>query len=301
MQIIQPILLVGYGYLGKRLVKHCLATGRPVSVLTRSIAHQSELDKLGIDYQILDLDTDPGALKIAVAGSVILYTAPPAGPGTDPRLLSLLGRLVKHPGKFIYISTSGVYGDCQGERVDEKTPVNPGSERARRRVAAEQALSEWADARQVPWTVLRVPGIYGPQRLPLAALANGDAFLRPEDAGPGNRIHVDDLLECCLSAADNHRATGVFNLSDGNPLSATGFAQATARATGLPAPRLVSRRDAPGVIGPGRWSFLSESRLLDVRRMQEELAPAMHYSNPFNGLAASLEEMGIEIVGDPQG
>ena len=301
MQRTQPILLVGYGYLGRRLVKHCVAVGRPVCVLTRSSAHQGELEALGVEYQILDLDTDSGSLTIPVADKVILYTAPPAGPGTDPRLLSLLGRLGERPAKLVYISTSGVYGDCQGDRVDENTPVNPGSERARRRVAAERAVSEWAEDKQIPWTVLRVPGIYGPERLPLAALANGDAFLRPEDAGPGNRIHVDDLLECCLAAADNPRASGVFNVSDGDPLSATGFAQATARATGLKAPRLVSRSEAPQVIGPGRWSFLSESRLLDVRRMQEELAPAMRYSNPLDGLAASLKEMGIQVLDDPQG
>ena len=297
----QPILLVGYGYLGRRLVKHCVAVGRPVCVLTRSSAHQGELEALGVEYQILDLDTDSGSLAIPVAGKVIVYTAPPAGQETDSRLLSLLGRLDEQPGQIVYISTSGVYGDCQGDRVDENTPVNPGSERARRRVAAEQAVSDWAQDKQIPWTVLRVPGIYGPERLPLATLANGDAFLRPEHAGPGNRIHVDDLLECCLAAADKPQASGIFNVSDGDPLSATGFAQATARATGMKAPRLVSRSEAPQVIGPGRWSFLSESRLLDVRRMREELAPAMRYSNPLDGLAASLKEMGIQVIGDPQG
>lgn len=270
-------------------------------MLTRSAAHQAELDTLGVDYQILDLDSGEGALEMSASGKAILYTAPPAGPGPDSRLLGLLGRLDQRPDKFIYISTSGVYGDCQGARVDENTPPNPGSERARRRVAAEQAVSQWCEARQVPWTVLRVPGIYGPERLPLAALANSDAFLRPEDAGPGNRIHVDDLLECCLAAADKPLATGIFNVGDGNPLSATGFAQAAARATGLPSPRLVSLREAPNAIGPGRWSFLSESRLLDVGRMHEELAPALKYSNPLDGLAASLEEMGIEVLYTPQG
>ena len=301
MQNTQPILLVGYGYLGRRLAQHCVDAGRPVTVLTRSIVHKAELEKLGISYQILDLDTDRDRIELPVAGSTIIYTAPPAGPGSDPRLLSLLERLDDPPDRLVYISTSGVYGDCEGTRVDESTPVNPGSERARRRVAAEQAVSGWADDRQVSWTVLRVPGIYGPGRLPLAALTSGEAFLEPAEAGPGNRIHVDDLLSCCLAAADNPRGTGIFNVGDGNPLSATGFAQATARATGLKPPPLVSRQDAPEVISPGRWSFLSESRLLDTRRMQQELAPTMRYSDPLEGLAASLKEMGIEIVGEPQG
>ena len=289
-----PLIVVGYGYLGKRLVDHCVLTRRPVSVLTRSSDHVGLLDASGIDYQFLDLDAVGTALVLPVTGRALIYTAPPADSAQDRRLSALLSLLPENPHRFIYISTSGVYGDCAGRLVDESTPLNPGSERARRRVAAEQTVRDWARANQVNWTVLRVPGIYGPHRLPLASLMiRGEAFLRPEDSPPGNRIHIDDLVACCLAAADHATAGGLFNVGDGNPLSATEFAQAAAKATGLPEPELVELAEARQRISPGRWSFLSESRQLDTQRMRRELGVVPRYSNPLDGLQASLEEMGL--------
>lgn len=296
-----PLIIVGYGYLGKRLVDHCVLNQRPVSVLTRSSDHLARLDTLGIDYQLLDLDAPAGALALPVAGRTVIYTAPPADGGQDRRLSTLLGLLPEKPQRLVYISTSGVYGDCAGQLVDESTPVNPASDRARRRVNAEQAVRDWAEANRVSWTVLRVPGIYGPHRLPLDSLLRGEAFLRPEDSPPGNRIHVDDLVACCLAAADHPTASGLFNVGDGNPLSATGFAQAAARAMGLPEPVLVNLAEAQQRISPGRWSFLSESRQLDTRRIHQELGVVLRYANPLDGLQASLKEMGLSPHGLSQG
>ncbi|MCJ7556137.1 MAG: NAD-dependent epimerase/dehydratase family protein [Gammaproteobacteria bacterium] len=297
MDSISPLLVVGYGYLGKRLVDHCVLRQRPVSVLTRSATHAAALDHLGIDYQILDLDAERADLALPIAGQTLIYTVPPATAGQDRRLTALLDLFPDPPRRLIYISTSGVYGDCAGQLVDENAAVNPGSERGRRRVAAEQTVRDWAQANRVGWTVLRVPGIYGPHRLPLASLVHGEAFLRLEDSPPGNRIHVDDLVACCLAAADHSNATGLFNVGDGNPLSATGFAQATAIATGLPEPELVARSEAQQRISPGRWSFLSESRQLDTRRMRQDLGVVPRYGNPLEGLRASLKEMGL-LPGD---
>jgi nucleoside-diphosphate-sugar epimerase len=296
-----PLIIVGYGYLGKRLVDHCVLNQRPVSVLTRSSDHLARLDTLGIDYQLLDLDAPAGALALPVAGRAVIYTAPPADGVQDRRLSTLLGLLPEKPQRLVYISTSGVYGDCAGQLVDENTPVNPASDRGRRRVNAEQAVRDWAEENRVSWTVLRVPGIYGPYRLPLDSLLRGEAFLRPEESPPGNRIHVDDLVACCLAAADHPTASGLFNVGDGNPLSATGFAQAAARAMGLPEPVLVNLAEAQQRISPGRWSFLSESRQLDTRRIHQELGVVLRYANPLDGLQASLKEMGLSPHGLSQG
>lgn len=301
MDSIAPLLVVGYGYLGKRLVDHCVLKARPVSVLTRSADHAAGLDALGIDYQILDLDAARADLALPIAGQTLIYTVPPATSGQDHRLSALFDLFPAPPRRLIYISTSGVYGDYAGQLVDENAAVNPGSERGRRRLAAEQTVRDWAQANQVSWTILRVPGIYGPHRLPLASLAQGEAFLSPEDSPPGNRIHVDDLVACCLAAADHSKATGVFNVGDGNPLSATGFAQAAARATGLPDPELVARSEAQQRISPGRWSFLSESRQLDTRRMRQDLGVVPRYGNPLEGLRASLKEMGLSPDNSAQG
>jgi nucleoside-diphosphate-sugar epimerase len=293
MHASQPLLILGYGYLGKRLVQHCLRHATQVAVLTRSSAHADELDALGVDYQILDLDAPTAKLDLPLTGWGVIYTAPPGEGSPDRRLLSLLKLIGHGPRVFVYISTSGVYGDCGGRLVDESAPVNPGSERSRRRVSAENTVEAWAEAGGVRHVILRVPGIYGPDRLPISAVAQQAAFLEPEDSSPGNRIHVDDLVACCLAASDRALASGVFNVGDGNPLSATAFAQALAQATGMPPPRLVSRAEAASHISPGRWSFMSESRQLDTRRMREELQVQLRYGNPLDGLTASLEEMGL--------
>lgn len=297
----RPLLVVGYGYLGKRLVRRCIAESRPVAVLTRSGAHAPELERLGVPHQILDLDKGARALALDTGGRAVVYTAPPGGDSGDTRLEGLLGALCPAPARVVYISTSGVYGDCAGRLVDEDAPLNPGSERARRRVAAENAVSDWAGRTGGDWTVLRVPGIYGPHRLSLAALSAGEPYLAVDEASPGNRIHVDDLVSCCLASADHAGPNGPINVGDGNPMSATVFAQALARAAGLPPPPLVSRDKAPGVISPGRWSFLSESRQLDTRRMRDELGVTPRYPDPVRGLEACLREMAANGPDTDQG
>jgi nucleoside-diphosphate-sugar epimerase len=291
MDTSQPLLIVGYGYLGKRLAQHCIKHDRAAAVLTRSEQHAGELEELGLDHQILDLDAAPEILTLPVAGRAVVYTAPPTEEPQDKRLSAMLSLLDARVGSLVYISTSGVYGDCAGEVVDETRPVNPQTPRAMRRIVAEHTVEAWSQSNGVRLIILRVPGIYGPGRLPVNALTRHEAFLRPEDASPGNRIHVDDLAACCLAAADHTEARGIFNVGDGNPLSATGFAQATALAAGLPQPRLVTLEEAREHISPGRWSFMSESRQLDTRRMRQVLQVRLRYGDPLEGLRASLEEM----------
>jgi len=139
----------------------------------------------------------------------------------------------------------------------------------------------------VRWVVLRVPGIYGPGRLPLERLRRGEPALRPEDAGPGNRIHVDDLVSACVAALERP-VEGVFNVSDGNPATTTEFLQRTAALAGLPPPPLVALSDAPGRVSPGMLAFLRESRRIDNRRMVEQLGVRPRYARLDDGIAASL-------------
>jgi nucleoside-diphosphate-sugar epimerase len=188
------------------------------------------------------------------------------------------------------MSTTGVYGDTGGARVTEASPVAAANERSRRRVAAERAASAWCGTRGVRAVVLRVPGIYGPHRLPLERLARGEPALRPEDAGPGNRIHVDDLVTACIAALERP-VQGVFNITDGHPVSTTAYLQRVAALAGLPPPPLVALADASGRISPGMLAFMVESRQVDNRRMREELGVVPHYARLDEGIAASLAEM----------
>jgi nucleoside-diphosphate-sugar epimerase len=286
-------LIAGCGYVGRRLAGRLRHDCRVVA-LVRSNGSAAGLLADGLETIVADLDAGPAPPTLAQAaqGAAIAYLAPPPDTGTtDPRLARFLAALDDaRPAVFLYMSTTGVYGDTGGSTVDESSPVAPSNDRSRRRVAAETAVRAWCDARDVRRVVLRVPGIYGPDRLPLERLARREPALRPEDSGPANRIHVDDLVTACIAAIERP-VEGVFNVGDGDHSSTTVFLQATARLAGLPPPELVSLADAPGRISPGMLAYLVESRRVDTRRMRGELGVTPRYDTVAAGVAASLEEM----------
>lgn len=289
----QSCLIVGCGYTGSRLARRLQPRWR-VSATARSDATAAQLAAAGISVVRADLDatTSPDALERAADGSAIAYLAPPPDQGTDdPRLARFLAALGRaRPSVLLYMSTTGVYGDTRGGTVTEDSPLLPSNDRSRRRVAAETAAQDWCAGRGVRCVVLRVPGIYGPGRLPLDRLQRGEPALRPEDSGPGNRIHVDDLVTACVAAFERP-VSGAFNVTDGNPATTTEFLQRTASIAGLAPPPLVTLAAAPGRISAGMLSFLRESRRVDNRRMREELGVELRYARLDDGIAASLAGM----------
>ena len=220
----------------------------------------------------------------------VIYTVPPAGESGDARLQRFLELLDPEPQSFVYISTTGVYGDCGGAKIDESAAANPGTLRARRRVAAERQLTQWAAACGSKLTILRSPGIYGPGRLGEERLHNKEPVLSAADANPGNRIHVDDLASCCCVALD--APAGIYNVGDGDHRSATWFASEVARQLGFPEPRQVSREELAQTISPLRMSFLSESRQVDTRKMRDVLGFVPTYTNAEDGIRASRQTGG---------
>lgn len=294
MQAALSCLIAGCGYVGTRFARR-EAGRRPLLALVRSPQSQATLEAAGLRTLRLDFDVaeDAAALTGAANGAAILYLAPPPDLGrTDPRLESFLCQLGNAlPAVVVYISTTGVYGDAGGARVDESTPVAPGNDRSRRRVAAERTAQAWCAARDIRCVILRVPGIYGPHRLPLARLHRDEPALRDEDAGPGNRIHVDDLVAVIATAIDTPAARGIYNVTDGDPASTTAYLRLTAEAAGLAPPRLVSKDEAREVVPAGMLSFLLESRLVDNRRMLDDLGIRLQYPTAQSGVLASLAEM----------
>jgi nucleoside-diphosphate-sugar epimerase len=300
MDALLSCLVVGCGYVGTRLARH-ESGRRPLLTLVRSGPSATELEAAGVPVVRLDLDATPApalqaSLSAAAAGAAVVYLVPPRDRGTtDPRLETFLSQLGEAtPAALVYVSTTGVYGDTGGATVDERSPLAPANDRARRRVAAEATATAWCAARGVRCVVLRVPGIYGPHRLPLERLERGEPAIRPEDAGPGNRIHVDDLVASIVAAIDQPSAQGPYNVTDGDPSSTTAYLQATAAAAGLPAPKLVSRAEAVAHISPGMLAFLLESRRVDSRRLREELGVRLAYPDMQSGIRASLAEMRME-------
>ncbi len=284
-------LIAGCGYTGTRLARRRLDAG-PVLALVRGVSSAAALLGQGIPAVAVDFDADAPLPALPSDLGTVVYLAPPAGGGTEDlrlaRFLQALGPA--RPPVFVYFSTTGVYGDTRGAAVDEASPVAPQEDRSKQRRDAERRVATWCGARGVRPVILRVPAIYGPHRLPLDRLQWGEPVLREEDSGPGNRVHVDDLVAACGAALDRP-VSGVFNLTDGAPLSMAAFTSRVAVLAGLPAPRRVSWAEAQSVMSPGILAFLRESRLVTSRRWQE-LGWTPGYANPDDGIRASLVEMG---------
>ena len=285
-----PVLIVGCGYVGRRLAARLRAEGRVVSGLVRTAESAERLQALDITPLVADLDT-PVPLPALPAGAEVHYFAPPPPEGVaDPRLRRVLGALAgATPQRIVYLSTSGVYGDCAGAWVDETHPLRPTTPRARRRADAETALQSWGVATGVPVVILRVPGIYGPGKLPLERLRQGLPLLREADSPYTNRIHVDDLITTCRAAMARGVPGAAYNVSDGQPSNMTDYFNRIADVTGLPRPPVVGREDI-AALSPGMRAFMAESKRLDNRRMREELGVEPRYPTLEAGLAACLEE-----------
>jgi nucleoside-diphosphate-sugar epimerase len=278
-----PVLIVGCGYIGSRVAARLEAAGSRVTGLVRSAASAQALISAGIDALVCDLDSELAPLP---AGSrEVYYFAPPPGEGgTDMRLTRVLDAFASPPRRVVYISTSAVYGDCGGDWIDEDYPVGPTTPRGLRRLDAERQLQAWAAEHGVEWIILRVPGIYGPGKLPLARLEKGLPVLREDQAPYTNRIHGDDLAAICIAAMRSDRSNRVYNVSDGHPSNMTDYFFKVADAAGLPRPPVVAREEADAVLSAGMLSFLNDSRRMRNDRMLVELGVTLRYPDLDAGL-----------------
>jgi len=282
------VSIVGCGYTGLRLARRTRATGAVVRGFATSEASLAAIEAAGALPIRLDLDGPPQ--PVDCAAEIVYYSVPPAPTGTaDARFERFLQQAVGRPQRVVYLSTTGVYGDARGASVDEETPPAPSTARAVRRLAAETLLRRWADSRGISWCILRIPGIYGPGRLPLERLRRGDPAIQPGEAGPGNRVHVEDLVSACVAAGVAPQAHGrLYNVTDGSDDTLTDYLQRVARICGLPSPPLVSRDEAKRLASASAWSFAGESRRVDNRRMVRELGVTPAFTDLDDGIRASL-------------
>lgn len=283
------VFVVGCGDVGRRVARLWQQRGVPVTGLARQAAG---LDESGITPWPADLDEPASLRDLPVKDALVYYFAPPPPRGrADPRMANFLAALApdRLPARIVAISTSGVYGDRQGARVDESTPPRPGTDRGRRRLDAEDRLRRFGRQYQVPVIILRVGGIYGPGRLPVERLRKQVPMVQESEAPITNRIHADDLAAVCLAAARRGRADTLYNVSDGNPGNMTDYFNTVADFLGLPRPPVVSREEAERTLSPGMLSYLRESRRLDTTRMREELGVELRYPDLQSGLTACRE------------
>jgi nucleoside-diphosphate-sugar epimerase len=243
-----------------------------------------------------DLDRPETLTALAQPVTHVLHCAPPPSAGvTDPRtanLLALLTTRSQRPRRLVYISTSGVYGDCAGEWVDETRPVDPRTDRARRRVDAEVRIESCCRAFGIGYAILRAPGIYAPGRLPLARLRAGTPVLRAADDVYTNHIHAEDLAAIAVRALLADGANGIFNAADDTVLRMGDWFDLLADRAGLPRPPRIARAQAAALIPAALLSFMSESRRLVNRRMKETLGVVLRYPTVFEGVPARIDANG---------
>lgn len=252
--------------------------------LTRRPEDIPKLRNHGITPIAGDLDQLRSLGRLRLAPFAVLHFAPPPSDGRDdPRTARLIAALTKAriiPQRFVYISTSGVYGDCAGARVSETRPRKPQTPRARRRVAAEDRLRSWARRYGVSLSLLRAPGIYAETRLPLDRIRQGTPVLRPEEDVFTNHIHADDLARAAVAAAFRGKPNRAYNISDDAELKLGSWLDAVADAFRLPRPPRVSWDEAEARIAPMLLSFMHESRRLGNARMKRELRVRLKFPTP---------------------
>jgi nucleoside-diphosphate-sugar epimerase len=277
------LLIVGCGEVGLGIVARLNRRFR-VFATTTSPSRCAPLREAGAVPLVLDLDDRP-ARPLAGLASRVVCLVPPAPSGAhDTRVARLLRLLRVPPQRFVYISTTGVYGDRGGQWTDETARPSPLTDRARRRVDAERR------ARARPWhaAVLRVPGIYGADRMPLERLRRATPAPLADEDVLTNHIHIEDLARICAAALFRSGPRRIYNAVDDSCLRLGEYLDLVADAFGLArAPRLP--RDAlRQAVSPMQFTFFEESRRLANRRIKRELRVRLQYPTARDGVIAAV-------------
>ncbi len=289
---VQNILIVGSGDVARRILSR-LARRHRVYAMLRDARRAPAWRAAGALPVLADLDDRASLRRVAGLADSVLHLAPPPGEGRrDQRtrnLLAALGTGKSLPRRLIYVSTTGVYGDCGGAQIDETRRVNAESSRAARRLDAERCLRAWGRRTGVTVAILRVPGIYAADRLPVERLRKGLPALIDADDVYTNHIHADDLAAACIAALRHGRGNRAYNAVDDSDLRMAEYFDRVAAAFELPRPARISRGEAEQCLSPMQMSFMRESRRIGNRRLKNELKLRLAYPTVDDGIRAALE------------
>jgi nucleoside-diphosphate-sugar epimerase len=278
-------LVCGCGYLGKRVALLWKQAGHEVFAVTRSSRRADELMQVGIRPVVGDL-TDGIVLPEPASLDTVLFAV-----GYDQSadrtihevyvhgLRSALNALPDSLQRFIYISSTGVYGQTAGELVDEESPCDPSRAGGIACLAAERLLSQHRlSSRGI---VLRLAGLYGPGRIPKLDSLRAGASLAVSSSGYLNLIHIDDAARVVLAAEARAPLPSCYVVSDGCPAKRRDFYHEAARLLGSPPPRF----EEPAA-GTSAYARATSSKRLVTTRLQRDLAVTLQYPTYREGLAA---------------
>jgi nucleoside-diphosphate-sugar epimerase len=279
------LLIVGCGDIGLRAAR-LLAGHYRLFALSHSLERFPALREAGITPIYGDLDRPCSLIRIAGIAQDVLHFAPPGRSGSeDVRTRNLLAALSKGdivPQRLVYISTSGVYGDCEGDHVAETRKVRPQTERAERRLDAERRIRQWGGENGVRACLLRVPGIYSQERISLSRLSL-PVLVESEDVYT-NHIHAEDLARIAIRALHHGSNGRIYNVSDDSSMKMGDYFDLLAKRYDLPKPGRLPREALRQAVPESMYSFMSESRRLDNARMKKELGVLLRYPRVSDGV-----------------
>ncbi|PTN09142.1 SDR family oxidoreductase [Nitrosomonas aestuarii] len=300
----KTLLIVGCGDIALRTVR-LLRTKYRIFGLFRNSSNTQQFRVLGVTPIQGDLDCPSSLDKLTGIAQIIIHLAPPPNQGTqDLRTAHLLAALSKQtkgkqgilPQRFIYISTSGVYGDCEGALIDETRPLNPCNDRAKRRVDAEKQICKWGIRNHISVSILRVPGIYATDRLPLKRIQDGlPAFMESED-GFTNHIHATDLAQIICAVIQYGKPGRVYNTTDDTQIKMGDYFDLVADHFNLSRPPRIRRDQAAGSLSPGMLSFMNESRRISNVRMKKELFVKLRYPTVVEGVKEAAMSLDSKLL-----
>jgi nucleoside-diphosphate-sugar epimerase len=282
------LLIVGCGDVGMRLLP-LLTPHFRVFATTSQPSRRAELRALGAVPLVVDLDQPATLRRLGGLARMVVHLAPPPADGVQDRRTRNLTAILPEHGRMVYVSTTGVYGDCGGALFDESRPVAPCNPRALRRVDAEQVLRRWARRAHSNLSILRVPGIYGADRLPLKRLQQGTPALIEADDVYTNHIHADDLAAIIARALFRALPNRVYHAVDDSDMKMAAYFDAVADAFELQRPPRLPRAELQQVVTPALLSFMSESRRLRNGRIKRELGVRLRYAT----VAHTLQSLAV--------
>ncbi len=285
------LLIIGCGDIALRAVQLMRERYR-IYGLIRDSSKATALRALGIIPIIGDLDYPATLHRLAGLADLVLHTAPPPNSGKYDRrttnLLNALGKGRMVPQRIVYISTSGVYGNCAGQLVPETRTLNPQTPRAIRRQDAEQQIRGWGQRHCVTVCILRAPGIYAADRLPIQRIKASTPALIPAEDCFTNHIHADDLARIACIALYRGKRGRSYNVTDDCPMKMGDYFDLVADHSKLPRPPRISYNEAKITLPPSLLSFMGESRRLVNTRLYKELRVGLRYSSVQDALEKML-------------
>ncbi|MFM9434821.1 nucleoside-diphosphate-sugar epimerase [Janthinobacterium sp. CG_23.3] len=280
------LLILGCGDVGLRLLPLLRARFRIFAVTSRP-ERCAELRAAGAVPIVADLDDRASLARLSGLASTIVHLAPPQSDGLLDRRTRNVCAILPERARLVYVSTSGVYGDCGGAVINETRTVAPNNARAKRRLDAERVLRAWARGSHAVLSILRVPGIYAAERLPLKRLRLGTPALDAADDVYTNHIHADDLARIIACALRRGLPGRVYHAVDDSDMKMADYFDAVADAYALPRPPRLPRAALREVVSPMLLSFMSESRRMSNRRIKEELGVRLRYARVADALPQS--------------